>query len=90
MKKSNTLKLTFIGIGGIGMLLTSYTLIYDLLIPDACYYHMNELNPFIGLFYSSNPASNGHPEPNILNLLISISVGGILGIGIYKILTNEK
>lgn len=89
MRKSKTLKWTLISICGIGMVLTSFTLLYDLLIPDICYYHTHEMNSFLNLFYSAGPASNGHPEPNILNFVLSLLVGGIIGNGIYKILTKK-
>ncbi|GAA0744622.1 hypothetical protein [Gaetbulibacter jejuensis] len=90
MKESKTLKWTLISICGIGMMLISFTLLYDLLIPDICYYHTHEMNSFLNLFYSAGPASNGHPEPNILNFILSLSVGGIIGNGIYGILTKKN
>jgi len=90
MKESKTLKWIFISVGGILMSLISFTLIYDLLIPDVCYYHMNEMNSFMNLFYSAGPAENGHPGPNLLNLIVSLIIGGILGFGMYKLLTNKK
>ncbi|MBU2994805.1 hypothetical protein KO500_00050 [Cellulophaga baltica] len=90
MKESKTLKWMFISVGGIIMCLISFTLIYDLLIPDLCYYHLNEMNSFLNLFYSAGPADNGHPSPNLLNLIISLITGGILGNGIYKYLTNKN
>jgi len=89
MGKSKTLKWILISIFGIGMVLTSFTLLYDLLIPDICYYHTHEMNSFLNLFYSAGPASNGHPEPNILNFILSLLVGGIIGNGIYKMLTKK-
>lgn len=84
MKESKILKWIFILVGGILMCLISFTLIYDLLIPDICCYHLNEMNPFMNIFYSAGPADNGHPSPNLLNLIISLIIGGILGYGIYK------
>ncbi|MBS3993081.1 MAG: hypothetical protein KGZ87_05135 [Bacteroidetes bacterium] len=89
MEKSKTLKWTLISICGIGMVLTSFTVLYELLIPDICYYHTHEMNSFLNLFYSAGPASNGHPEPNILNFILSLLVGGIIGNGIYKLLTKK-
>tara|TARA_R110002050_G_scaffold196755_3_gene331746 strand:+ start:1204 stop:1509 length:306 start_codon:yes stop_codon:yes gene_type:complete len=90
MKKRKTLKWIFISVGGILMCLISFTLIYDLLIPDICYYHFNEMNSFMNLFYSAGPADNGHPSPNLLNLIISLITGGILGYGNYKYWTNKN
>ena len=90
MKESKTLKWTFISICGIGMVLISFTVLYDLLIPDICYYHIHEMNSFLNLFYSAGSASNGHPEPNILNFILSLLVGGIIGNGIYKLVTKKN
>ncbi|KZS39508.1 hypothetical protein AWE51_25750 [Aquimarina aggregata] len=90
MKETKTLKWTLISICGIGMVLTSFTLLYDLLIPDICYYHTHEMNSFLNLFYSAGSADNGHPSPNLLNLITSLIIGGILGYGIYKIVINKK
>ena len=90
MKESKIIKWIFISIGGILICLISFTLIYYLLIPDICYYHNNEMNSFINLFYSAGGADNGHPSPNLLNLMISLIIGGILGHGTYKYLTNKN
>ena len=89
MKESKTSKWFLILTFGIGMVLISFTLLYDLLIPDVCYYHTNEMNPIMNLFYSADPASNGHPEPNIVNLILSLLMGGIIGYRIYKILIKK-
>jgi hypothetical protein len=69
MKESKTLKWILILTCGIGTVLTSFTLLYDLLIPDICYYHTNEMNSFMNLFYSVGGADNGHPSPIFLNLI---------------------
>ena len=90
MKESKTLKWIYITVSGIITFLISYTLIYDLIIPDICYYHTNEMNSFMNLFYSAGGADNGHPSPNLLNLIISLIIGGILGYVIYKYLTNKN
>ncbi len=88
MKENKTLKWVFISVGGITVFLISFT-VYELLIPDICYYHTNEMNSFMNLFYSAGGADNGHPEPNILNFITSILIGGILGNGIYKLVTKQ-
>ncbi|MHB0756842.1 hypothetical protein [Polaribacter sp. M15] len=89
MKKSKTLKWTFISVVGIIVFLISFTVIYELLIPDICHYYTNEMNSFMNLFYSAGGADNGHPEPNKLNFITSIIIGGILGNGIYKLVTKQ-
>lgn len=89
MKKSKALKWIFISIGGTGLFLTSFTLLYNLLIPDVCHYHDHEINPIMDLFYSAGPSSGGHPEPTLFNFMFSFLVGGILGNGIYVLLTQK-
>lgn len=89
MKENKTLKWIFISIGGIAVFLINFTVIYELLIPDICHYHTNEMNSFMNLFYSAGAADNGHPEPNKLNFITSIIIGGILGNGIYKLITKQ-
>ena len=90
MKESKTLKWTFISVGGIIVFLISFTIIYELLIPDICYYHTNEMNPFMNLFYSAGGGSNGHPEPNFLNFLVSIFVGGFIGYKVFKLVMKKN
>jgi hypothetical protein len=90
MKKNKILKWIFISLGGILMCLMSFTLIYDLLIPEPCYYHINEMNSFMNLFYSPELIENGHPSPNLFNFIISLLIGGIFGYGIYKYLINAN
>ncbi len=90
MKAGKTQRLVFIFAGGILMSLISFTIIFQSLIPDPCYYHFNEMNSFMNLFYSAGPADNGHPGPNLLNFIVSFSVGGILGFGVYKIMENRN
>lgn len=90
MKSNKTLKYVLISIGSIGMFLINFTVIYDLLIPDVCYYHMNEMNPLMNLFYSAGGGSNGHPEPNFLNFLVSIFVGGFIGYKVFKLVMKKN
>ncbi|WP_276979070.1 hypothetical protein [Flavobacterium filum] len=89
MKKTTTLKWICIVLGAILMVILSFTLIYDLLIPDPCYYHTNEMNFIMSIFYAAGPADNGHPGPNLTNFLVSLGFGGILGYGIYKLISKN-
>lgn len=89
MKENKTLKWIFILVGGVLMFFISFTLIYNLLIPDVCYYHLNEMHPFMNIFYSTGGVDNGHPGPNLLNFLFSIFIGGLLGNRIYKIVKKK-
>ena len=88
MKKSTTSKWIFICLGGIIIVIISFTLIYDLLIPDVCYYHTHEMNSFMSLFYSAGPADNGHPGPNLTNFLVSFVFGGIIGYVTYYLINK--
>ncbi len=90
MKEGKISKWMFISIGAIITFLVSFTIIYDLLIPDACYYHTNEMNSFMSLFFSVGGADNGHPSPNLANFLVSLSIGGSLGFMVYKISRNRR
>jgi hypothetical protein len=83
MKSNKSLKYTLITAGSISMFLLSFTVIYYLLIPDVCYYHINEMNPFINLFFSAARGGNGHPEPNFLNFILSLFIGGFIGFKLY-------
>ena len=92
MKKNRGLKYFLISFGAISLFLLSFTLIYDVLIPDVCYYHMNEMNPFMNLFYSAGVGSNGHLEPNLLNFILSLFIGGFMGFKLYVLIikSNKK
>jgi len=90
MNSNKPLKYSLISISSIGMFLLSFTVIYKLLIPDVCYYHMNEMNSFMNLFYSAGGGSNGHPEPNFLNFVLSLFIGGFIGYRIYLLIRKVK
>ena len=83
MIKTNMIKWRFITVGGFIMCLISLV-IYDVLIPDPCYYHINNMNPMMHFFYDAGPASNGHPFPNSFNFIVAFLIGGILGYQIYR------
>lgn len=51
---------------------------------------MNEINPFMNLFYSVGVGSNGHPEPNFLNFILSSFIGGFIGYKIYGLTKKIK
>ena len=84
MKYTNFKKWLFITIGGIVFHVFSFTWLYDFLIPDPCYYHSHEMNYFMGLFFSALSASNGHPEPNLVNFILSFLVGSLIGFVTFK------
>jgi len=92
MKNNKGLKYFIISFGSFGLILVSFTIIYDLLIPDACFYHMNEMNGLMNLFYSAGGADNGHPTPTFLNFMISAFIGGFIGYKFYLLIirSNKK
>ncbi|AOW17615.1 hypothetical protein LPB03_09110 [Polaribacter vadi] len=92
MKKNKGLKYFLISFGAFGLFLLSFTIIYDLLIPDVCFYHVNEMNAFMKLFYSAGGADNGHPGPNFLNFILSSFIGGLVGYKFYLLIirSNKK
>ena len=89
MKNTNFNKWVFIVIGGFITSIFSFTILYDLLIPDICYYHSHEMNFIMSLFFSASFASNGHPEPNLTNFIISFLVGSLIGFVILKSSRNS-
>ena len=84
MKNTKFNKWLFIIIGGIVFHIFCFTWLYDFLIPDPCYYHSHEMNYFMGLFFSASSASNGHPEPNLTNFIVSFLIGSLIGFVIFK------
>lgn len=90
MKGSKIFNLVYIFLGGFLVFIFSFTLIYYILIPDVCYYHTNKMNFLMNLFYSAGPADNGHPEPNLLNFVVSFIIGGILGNISYRFIIKKK
>lgn len=90
MIKSKLLQWILILAFAIVMLIINYTVIYNLLFPDICYYHTHKMNWVLRLFYNTNPVSNGHPEPNLFNLFLTLSIGGVFGYGVYKAITHKS
>ena len=84
MKNTKFNKWLFIIIGGIVFHVFCFTWLYDFLIPDPCYYHSHEMNYIMSLFFTAYPGSNGHPEPNLTNFIVSFLVGGLIGFVIFK------
>lgn len=64
--------------------------IYEIAVPDPCYYHVHETNFLIDLFYSTDSASNGHPEPNLFNLVLTVITGAFLGKIVFNIINREN
>ena len=79
------MRVVFIILGGIFMLITSFTIIFDLLVPDACYYHTHDMNFLMRIFFYSGNVSNGHPEPNFFYYIIFFIIGGFMGNKLYEI-----
>jgi len=90
MRNKFAIKLIFILVGSFTMLIVSFTVIYDFFIPDVCYYHENEMNSFMSLFYSAKGGDNGHPSPNFLNFLVSVLIGGGVGYMFFPIFFKKN
>jgi hypothetical protein len=89
-KKSNN-KWIFLILGVIITILINYSFLNNLIIPDPCFCHLNPTNYWIDLFYNSGNINNGHPEPNILNFLLTILIGLLIGkIGYNYYLKNNQ
>ncbi|MFI0429806.1 hypothetical protein [Mariniflexile sp. HMF6888] len=86
-KRNN--KWFFLLFGGCLTLIINYYL-YDLIIPDPCYYHNHQANFWINLFYNTGSITNGHPEPNIFNFLFTIIMGLLIGNMIYNYSKKNK
>lgn len=64
----------------VGSLLVNYNWLESKIIPDPCYYHTHEPSDILQWFYTFSSASNGHPEPSLLNLMLTIATGYWIGI----------
>lgn len=89
MKYTKFNKWLFIFIGGFVTSFFSFTVLYYLFIPDLCYYHSHEMKCIMSLFFSAYPGSNGHPEPNLTNFIVSFLVGSYIGFVIFKKLAKH-
>lgn len=71
-------------------LILNFTIIDEIIMPDPCYYHTKEMNIILSLFYSSSPASGGHPEINLFNVIFTLTVGGLIGNKIHHFLEKKN
>lgn len=71
------------------MFFLNYSVLNTIFVPDPCYYHFNEMNWFMRIFYYADSGSNGHPEPNLFNLLVTISIGFWMGIVSSKMILKK-
>lgn len=76
---SSQKKWLIITVFSISALFFNFAYIDNLIMPDPCYYHINEMNLILNLFYSSSSASGGHPEVNLFNIIFTIIIGGLIG-----------
>jgi len=90
MKRNNKTRIFSICLSAIIFLVLSCTLIFDLLIPDICYYHFNEMDPILNVFFNVKGGDNGHPSPSLFNLIVSMLIGGLLGNQLYKFFLQNR
>ena len=60
-------------------------LLFDFFVPNPCVYDANIAEPgiIINTFYSLTSTSGYHPEPNRLNYILTIVLGGLFGYAVY-------
>ncbi len=66
----------------VGIIFTFSTrfILFGVLIPDECAYHNGkESGLIINLFYELTASNGYHPAPNLLNNIVTFSLGTILG-----------
>lgn len=90
MKRKTQNRIAVIIIFSALSLFLSVTIVYELIIPDICYYHFNEMNPTLELFYDVKGGANGYPSPSFLNLFFSALIGGFSGNLVYSLIINKK
>jgi hypothetical protein len=59
-------------------------LIEQIVIPDPCYYHMNDGGFIFNLFYDLPAGNGGHPWPSNFNYIFTFFIGLTIGIIIQK------
>lgn len=76
--------------GGVIAVLLNLTLVQELLTPDPCYYHSHQTNFFFDLFYKLSAENGYHPIPTLFNLLASLVIGMLVGLGFKMIISKQK
>ncbi|MBP8994446.1 MAG: hypothetical protein KBG30_11650 [Bacteroidales bacterium] len=75
--------LTIIGFCVLGLVVTfvlNFFILERLIIPDPCYYHSHDTNKIFDLFYELTAGEGFHPTPTILNLVLTLTAGIIVGL----------
>jgi hypothetical protein len=75
--------LKIIGFCILGLVVTfvlNFFILERLIIPDPCYYHSHDANNFFDLFYEFTAVEGFHPTPTILNLVLTLTTGSIVGL----------
>ena len=71
----------------IGVVLTiplNYLVVQNIIIPDPCDYHNADTSKLFQLFYEQTSANGDHPEPTLFNFVLTLIIGGLLGILMAK------
>ena len=87
--KKRILKLLFLGLILYLTLLFNYLFIEKLIIKDPCDFH-NDTNWLFTLFYDTPSYNGGHPEPSMLNYIVTFLIGAFLGYRIWNYLFERK
>ncbi|WP_299220058.1 hypothetical protein [uncultured Aquimarina sp.] len=80
----------YISIGALMALLINYAVLEEILIPDRCYYHVNEPTKLFDIFYSFPAYNGGHPVPSIFNFICTAFTGAIIGLMNYELIRYLK
>lgn len=54
------------------------------LIPDPCYYHINDGGIIFNLFYDLPSGNGGHPWPSNFNFIFTFIIGTTIGFIVQK------
>jgi len=67
------------GLGLVSMFILNFFILQNILIPDPCYYHSHDTNKDFDLFYEMTANEDYHPTPTRLNLISTLTIGGLTG-----------
>jgi hypothetical protein len=72
----------FIGI--ITLVFLNYCIIEPILIPDSCAYHAEDTSNLFNLLYKMDSIDGYHPFPTLFNFLLTMTLGVISGLAVYR------
>lgn len=87
--------LKIIGFCILGLVVTfvlNFFILERLIISDPCYYHSHETNKIFDLYCELTAVEGFHPTPTILNLVLTLTTGIVVGLvlGIRRTTNDNK